>query len=914
MLKRTGYEQDVNRQKTISSITKAGCPIKIAGDIIQDMPTNSTESVADYITTELIRRGETEAARRYRSYRAGFSQAALRVLKARYLLPKSDGKSETPRDLFDRVAICMAMPVLGGSAPPKQSGISPFHIMSYEQHSMREYGRLPSGVSGHDKFNETVREYHNIMMDRRFMPNSPTLMNAGCPLGQLSACFVLDMNDDLNDIMETVKETALIFKSGGGVGINYSRLRPSGSPVASTAGTASGPISFMEMVDNVGNTVKQGGRRRAANMGILDASHPDILDFIKAKTGDRLTNFNISVGTDESFWRAISGNHGINANHILDAISESAHRSAEPGVIFFDNVNRYNVLQKARNGPLRSTNPCWGGETRVLTKKGPIPFRDLANGPSKVQVMSREDDGSLSYRVMQNPGITAQNVDVICLVVSSKQTGECTALRCTSTHKVYVVEGTILVKKTVEDLTPGMSLASLYLDGSMYEQTVGVSIGVDEVPQINLSGTGHPTPGILPLSLVRKKDKRKSKKVSTDGFIGPDGTIPEMSPGKEGFMKRVFGRKKNHTVLSVVKIGKTDVYNGMVDGTHNYFVECGDGHYILSGNCGEQALYPNESCNLGSINLAQYVSDDEPDWEGIARDARICTRMLDGVVDMTRHPTPDIQRASNETRRIGLGVMGVADMLMYLGIQYNTPEAYHLFGRMAELISWHSMDESVKMAKERGPFPLYHGTSYSDGMLPFIGDSEAYHTWEHHGVMPWDELIQSIKEYGIRNVLTTTIAPTGTISMIAGCSSGIEPVYSLVYTKTVSVGSFHYGCPALSAIHPDVVPLVARNGGVMPPGIIPDENVFITARQIHWADHIIAQAAWQRWIGNSISKTINMSRMVTIQDIRDAYVLAHALGCRGLTVYRDGSRDTQVLESGNIEAEPEPSEVARCLV
>ena len=905
MLKRTGTTEDFDAKKIQHSLQQAGCDIVVAEEIAVTAPRDSTISIHDYVTDQLIQRGYPTQAIKYKSYRSGFTSNALHVLRQRYFLHDGDGKpSETPHEMFGRVAVCMAMPALGGIEPPTiihGFEITPFHTIPYRGKSWKK-GDL-------DSFSETVQQYHDIMMDRRFMPNSPTLMNAGTPLGQLSACFVLDIPDNLPGIMDTVKNTALIFQSGGGVGINYSSLRPAGARVGSTASAASGPISFMKFVDGVSDIIKQGGRRRAANMGILDVRHKDVMKFIMAKHGQALTNFNISVGTDARFWDDVyNGDSG--ANDTLDQIAASAHRSAEPGVIFFDNINRHNVLERARGKPLRATNPCWGGETKVLTKDGPIPFRDLALGPSQVQVVSREEDGSLSYRVMENPGITAQNVEVVCLVLCSEQTGECTALRCTPTHSVYVIRDMNIQKVEVQNLTPGMSVASLYKDDDIWEQTLGVSVKHDEIREIRLEGTGHPTPGIMPMSLVARKGKKKKKKKRSEGFMTSEGVTPEVQSDKKGgLFNKLF---KNHTVLGIIRLGKTDVYNGLVHQTHNYFVQCGEDDYILSGNCGEQALYPNESCNLGSINLAMYVDGDDLDWDYLAEDTRTCTRMLDGVVDMTRHPTPEIGAASNETRRIGLGVMGVADMLMQLGTPYNSAEAYRLFGRIAEWISWYSMDESIQLAKTHGPFPLYGQSAYVDGKLPFAGDDYTYLDWEHRSALNWDALRQDITRHGIRNVLTTTIAPTGTISMIAGCSSGIEPVFSLAYTKTVSVGTFHYGCPVLALKHPDIIQQVAANGGVIIPGMIPDSDVYCTARQIHWADHVLAQAAWQRWMGNSISKTINMAANCTVRDVRDAYVLAHSLGCRGITVYRDTSRDVQVLESSGVQYDdPMPSDVAK---
>ena len=517
---------------------------------------------------------------------------------------------------------------------------------------------------------------------------------------------------------------------------------------------------------------------------------------------------------------------------------------------------------------------------------------------------------------MENPGVTRQGAEVVCLVVESRRTGECAALRCTPDHRVFVVSPAGVERRAVADLTPGTSLASLYLDGPVWEQTVGVSAPVSEVPERAMRGTGHPTPGILPVSLAARRGRQKKKRAAAEGFVAADGSIPEAPAAKKPSMiSRILGLTRrgdpgNHTVLAVIRTGRADVYNGVVDTTHNYFVECGEGHYILSGNCGEQALYPNESCNLGSMNLAEYINDGRLDWDALAADVHTCTRMLDGVADMTRHPATRIERASNVTRRIGLGVMGVADMLMYMGIPYNTPEAYKVFGRLAEFIAYHSMAESVRMAAESGPFPLYDKSAYTEGRLPFAGDAEPYHIWEHRSAMPWDRLLSDIDRHGVRNVLTTAIASTCTISVIAGCSPGIEPVFSLAYAKTVPAGKLHCGCPALEAKHPDMPAAAAAAGGIMPDGMISDADVFVTARNIHWADHTLAQAAWQRWMGNSVSKTINMAASATVRDVRDAYTLAHSLGCRGLTICRDGSRHTQVLEGGAADKDPEPSDAA----
>ena len=556
----------------------------------------------------------------------------------------------------------------------------PFHNFC----EMLRYGKF-------EDYSDMFGKYYSMMSRGTFLPNSPTLMNAGGRLGQLSACFVLDMNDSLDSIMDATKDAATIFQSGGGVGINYSNLRPDGSMVASTSGVASGPVSFMNIINSVTEVVKQGGKRRGANMGILDSHHPDIGKFIDAKnTPGVLENFNVSVGTYGEFWddvrngrkHALKDSKGerkgeIDANQLLDSIAMSAWSSAEPGLLFFDHANSHNVLQKARGGPLRATNPC-----------------------------------------------------------------------------------------------------------------------------------------------------------------------------------------------------------------------------------GEQSLYPNESCNLGSINIGRFVDEvGNFDWDGYIEAIRDCSEFLDGVVDANIYPTEATQKASLETRRTGLGLMGVADCLAKMGLRYDSKEGYAMMAKLCEYLTFYSMVHSVMLAKYRGAFDLCDKTDYVEGKLPISGP------YERETACNWAKLVEKIKEFGIRNVITTTIAPTGTIAMIAGCSNGIEPFYSLVYTKEVSVGKFQYindillkKLEAAGLDSKKIMEDIEKNGGSLGDASGVPRNIkdsFRTAMDIHWADHVVAQAMCQDWIGNAISKTINMPSSARFQDVKAAYVLAHGMGLNGITVYRDGSRATQVLSGGN---------------
>src|ERR671923_426473 len=543
-----------------------------------------------------------------------------------------------------------------------------------------------------------LREYYNLMVSRDFLPNTPTLMNAGARLGQLSACFVLDMPDDMAGIMKASTDAAMIFKSGGGVGINYSDLRPEGDIVASTSGVASGPTSFMRIIDTITDVVKQGGKRRGANMGILEAWHPDVEKFVTAKTKPGVfENFNVSVGIWEDFWKVLvnkEGNHKyalrsprtrepvrqIDAQQLIDLIALSAWKSAEPGVIFFDNINKYNPCISARQGPLRATNPC-----------------------------------------------------------------------------------------------------------------------------------------------------------------------------------------------------------------------------------GEQSLYPYESCNLGSINLANFVKRKvdgkfEFDWQRCEQAIRLSTRFLDNVIDMNKYPVEEIKVATKETRRIGLGIMGIADLLFLLQIPYNSKDGYKFMNKLAEAVSYLSMDESVAIAKSRGPFQMFKDTDYIKGRIPVAGYYELpneTHTYD------WSTLIEKINKHGIRNSWTSTIAPTGTLSMIADTANGIEPVFALVYEKRVTVGRFFYTDKVFENVlkenglySDEILTKIANNyGSIRGLPEIPEwmQRIFVTAIDIHWTDHVMAQGVWQKWISNAIAKTINMPGDVTAEDVKCAYLLSHELGLKGVTVFRDGSRHEQVL-------------------
>ncbi|MBD3332579.1 vitamin B12-dependent ribonucleotide reductase, partial [candidate division GN15 bacterium] len=596
---------------------------------------------------------------------------ALEVLKRRYLRKDAEGRViETPRELFIRVARFIA-------------------------EADRGYG------ADDDRVEQTAREFYRIMVDREFMPNSPTLMNAGRELGQLSACFVLPVGDSMEEIFEAVKNAALIHKSGGGTGFSFSRLRPRNSIVASTSGVASGPVSFMKVFNSSTEAVKQGGTRRGANMGILRVDHPDILEFITCKDDtSEVTNFNISVAVTDSFMQA---------------------------------------LDKDTTYPLY--NPQTKGTHKLDGREQHLSARDVFDQ----------------------------------IVAHAWQTGE-----------------------------PGV----VFLD------------------RMNLRNPTFPSERI-------------------------EATNP----------------------------------------------------------CGEQPLPPYDSCNLGSINLGEFVKDPLPDdytssiarngvdFERLGQTIRTAVHFLDNVIDQNKYPLPQIEAQSKKNRRIGLGVMGWADMLVKLGLPYNSEGAIKLAEVVMSYVHTEGHKESSRLAKTRGKFTNWDGSIYAE------------------------------QNVAMRNATVTTIAPTGTISIIAGCSSGIEPYYAIAFERNVMDGTrlievnplFKRQTRELGCYSEDLIEQVSGARSLREIDEVPDslKALFLTAADVDPSEHIRMQAAFQKQCDSSVSKTINFEESATVEDVRQAFVQAYRTGCKGVTVYRDNSRPSQVLSTKKREGvkradvEPEPESSAR---
>lgn len=905
---------------------------------------------------------------------------ARTVLEKRYLWRDDEGKIvETPAELFARVAKAIAQP------------------------EKRERGKWEA-------------RFLDFMVKGRFIPNTPTLINAGRKKGQLSACFVLPVEDSLDSIFDTLKGAAKIHQSGGGTGFAFSRLRPEGSIVRSTHGVASGPVSFIKIYDISTETIKQGGARRGANMAILRVDHPDIETFIDSKRDFRsILNFNISVGATAEFMTAVergaefalrdpvSGNEvrKINARALFDRMVQAAWECGDPGLVFLDRINLFNPTPQV--GEMESTNPCVTGDTRIWVEgKGLLPIRECVGKHPRVSTQHAEGQGFRGVTQVVRTGIKP---------VFRLKTYEGYELRLTADHRVRTENGDV----PACDLEAGDRVQLLKVENPRVDQdsiasrqgeAVGWLVGdghftqhEEGKPTVVLSFYGEDKREAAPrvlrtvtewigddrigLNAVESRDmeyvrsqrllfalkefgvdaecKKSIPEViwrgSTElvsgflrGLFSADGSFQgtlekglsvrlasseeallrdtqllllrlgvksalyrnrrkagaRMMPDSRGEPReyhcaaqhelviskgslRTFAssvgfmiRRKQDQLESAIASYRRGPYKDVFFATVEELVPEGEEevfdlsepdtrHFHANGllvhNCGEQPLLPYESCNLGSLNLGAYYDAGKGfAWELYRDDIHLATRFLDNVIDCNEFPLAECRKITLRNRKIGLGVMGFADLLLMMGLPYDSAEARRWGERLMAFLDREAKTASRELAVKRGPFPNWKGSF-----------------WQKLGYKP------------MRNATVSTVAPTGTISIIAGCSSGIEPIFAGIFYRNVLSGS------RLREVHPAVA-RVLKERGKDATALSEDRigeavgRAWSPAQSVPVEAHVRMQALFQRHSDSSVSKTINLPKSASVQDVANAYLLAYRLGCKGITVYRDGSRPEQVLE------------------
>ena len=850
-----------------------------------------------------------------------FTPNAVVVLERRYLMKDHEKRPiETAPDMMRRVA--------------KDIALAEF-----------EYGASAEEAQKiEDEFYESMRMLY-------FIPNSPTLMNAGRELQQLSACFVLPIEDNLHDIYTRVRDTAMIHQSGGGTGFSFSRLRPEGDVVSSTNGVASGPVSFMRVYDVATDVVKQGGTRRGANMAILDCTHPDIEQFVDMKLDPTaMTNFNVSVSVSDEFMKAAAAGHEwtlynprngaaqgtVNAGHLMRKIVANAWLTGDPGLVFLDRINETHPNHHL--GKITATNPCVTADCWVMTEKGPRQAGELVGTQFSIMDENgvRESDQrgfyptgqretywlntkhgyrvrlTADHRIKIIKKTSKKSIDYQYVAASSLKAGDLIPLqrhdeewpaptggdRKAKRDADAVAQGHLMSSTTISEMHRCSSQYHLEFTTHMIQRAGVLKKDTDGNPA-GLLIMMHPQSPMHDVQLMLLRLGMVSTivddglSISSSSMNNLMTRIPDSVSGpnferNHPDVHSYNGNESTHhcsnehitEFTSLDLAGEADVYDVTVNQT-NPGLPVFDGQGFHLHNCGEQPLLDYESCNLGSINVAQIrrdAKDDKEFYQLLETTCRRATRFLDNVIDRNNYPLEMIAERTRATRRIGVGVMGFSDMLIMENIRYDSEAAIKRAKDLMRFIQTNVHEASQELAMERGAYPEWHNRTNVD---------------------------QS--EVPMRNTSPTTIAPTGTISIIAGASSGIEPLFALAYERHVMdddrLPEFHPMLLEMAQQHGITaddprMERVAETGSLHELGFPAElEQVFRVSHDISPIWHVRMQAAWQEFCDNAVSKTVNMPQQATEDEVMSVYVLAWETGCKGVTVYRDGSKADQVLST-----------------
>jgi len=805
-------------------------------------------------------------------------------------------------------------------------------------------------------------KYFNIIYNLELLPGGRILANSDSGIKSLANCFILDIDDSRKSIYKTLADAAEVFAWGGGCGYNFSKIREEGAEIKTTGGKASGALSFLSLFDQTGEVIQQASRR-GAQLCALNIDHPDIEKYINFKSklnhrnsrlveeykknlngdyidykisilektllDDQLTHFNISVVITDKFMQACENNEDwelispatgevikkVNARKLLYEVANQAWRSGDPGCLFFDSTNKDNMVDYL--GKIEATNPCLVGDTLIQTTKGNIKIKDLVG--KAVDVYCMGNDGELQISRAINIRKTKSDAKLVKVITTR---GE---LICTPDHKIYV-RNTGWVE--AKDLRPKDKVAGLIRQMANERYTkVFLNSNKKYMPKehrfvasyyydILGKDVHHKDNDVLNNSIdnLEVLEHSQHSKLSNMGHANWN-EIDEKGrfKAKENKIQRnakaiTLGEHPVGTNLRVVKVipldYTEDVYDMEVPEFHNFIA-----NDLVVHNCGEIPMLPGESCNLASINLFSIYNKKtrELDWEKLQDIVRIGVRFLDDVVEISEAPVDYINYWTKGLRRIGLGVLGWADLLSEMEIAYDSDEAVALASMLSKFITLTAWEESHKLAKERGAFPFYDKDKVN--LNAFIKVTSVT-----------KEELDTIREVGFRNVSVTTIPPTGSVSILAGVNSGIEPFFALAYKRNITEGVGNIAVDTIIEINPalfnklsniilpeeqveEVKNHLLKTGSVKGCDIVPEElqAVFPTANEIDWIWHIKHQTAWQSGISNAISKTINCPEDTTVDEVYEMYIMAWKMGSKGLTIYRDNSRTFQILERSKNE-------------